>query len=92
MPRVRVHQHVNPLSPYYIFTPSPIDLGEIFADANLPLHLDIGCARQQAGGAKGHPLTRCRHDWSVQLHCLDSLFGWRFSFGPSLVLVHFLWC
>ncbi len=45
MPRVRVHQHVNPLSPYYIFTPSPVKLGEIFADANLPLHLDIGCAR-----------------------------------------------
>ena len=45
MPRVRVHQHVNPLSPYYIFTPSPVELGEVFADANLPLHLDIGCAR-----------------------------------------------
>jgi tRNA (guanine-N7-)-methyltransferase len=45
MPRVRVHQHVNPLSPYYIFTPNPLSLGDIFADANLPLHLDIGCAR-----------------------------------------------
>ena len=45
MPRVRVHQHVNPLSPYYIFTPSPINLSEIFANADLPLFLDIGCAR-----------------------------------------------
>lgn len=45
MPRVRVHQHVNPLAPYYRFTPKPILLGEIFADANLPLFLDIGCAR-----------------------------------------------
>jgi tRNA (guanine-N7-)-methyltransferase len=45
MPRVRVHQHVNPLAPYYRFTPKPILLEEIFADAGLPLFLDIGCAR-----------------------------------------------
>jgi len=45
MPRVRVHQHVNPLAPYYRFTPEPILLEEIFADADLPLFLDIGCAR-----------------------------------------------
>lgn len=45
MPRVRVHQHVNPLSPFYCFTPSPVAVEEIFADANAPLHLDIGCAR-----------------------------------------------
>ena len=45
MARVRVHQHVNPLSPYYRQTPEPIDLEKVFADASLPLHLDIGCAR-----------------------------------------------
>ncbi len=45
MPRVRVHQHVNPLSPYYRQTPDPIDLEKVFADPLLPLHLDIGCAR-----------------------------------------------
>ncbi|MEJ7847323.1 MAG: tRNA (guanosine(46)-N7)-methyltransferase TrmB [Pyrinomonadaceae bacterium] len=45
MARVRVHQHVNPLSPYYRQTPEPIDLEKEFADASLPLHLDIGCAR-----------------------------------------------
>lgn len=45
MTRIRVHQHVNPLSPYYRFTPQPIELKAIFADANLPLHLDIGAAR-----------------------------------------------
>lgn len=45
MPRIRVHQHVNPLSPYYRFTPTPIELEAIFANANLPLHLDIGAAR-----------------------------------------------
>jgi len=45
MPRVRVHQHVNPLSPYYTAPPQPVDLGTAFADPRLPLHLDIGCAR-----------------------------------------------
>ncbi|MFN0280021.1 MAG: tRNA (guanosine(46)-N7)-methyltransferase TrmB [Pyrinomonadaceae bacterium] len=45
MPRVRVHQHVNPLSPYYTTPPEPIDLAQVFADPSLPMHLDIGCAR-----------------------------------------------
>ena len=45
MARVRVHQHVNPHSPYYRQTPDPIDLSAVFANAELPLHLDIGCAR-----------------------------------------------
>ncbi len=45
MPRVRVHQHVNPHSPYYRQAPSPIDWAAAFADPALPLHLDIGCAR-----------------------------------------------
>ena len=45
MPRIRVHQHVNPLAPYFRFTPNPIEIAEVFADADLPLHLDIGCAR-----------------------------------------------
>jgi len=45
MPRVRVHQHVNPLAPFYRFTPQPIEIEKVFADPGLPLHLDIGCAR-----------------------------------------------
>jgi len=45
MPRVRVHQHVNPLSPFYCFTPKPIAIGDVFGNPNLPLHLDIGAAR-----------------------------------------------
>jgi tRNA (guanine-N7-)-methyltransferase len=45
MPRVRVHQHVNPLSPFYRFTPEPIDIIKIFAIPQSPIHLDIGCAR-----------------------------------------------
>src|SRR5258708_18667078 len=45
MPRVRVHQHVNPLSPFYRQSPKPVDIAEAFADPELLLHLDIGCAR-----------------------------------------------
>jgi tRNA (guanine-N7-)-methyltransferase len=45
MPRVRVHQHVNPLAPYFGFTPKPLEIEKIFVNAKLPLHLDIGSAR-----------------------------------------------
>lgn len=45
MARVRVHQHVNPFAPHYRQVPSPVDLKKIFARPELPLHLDIGCAR-----------------------------------------------
>jgi tRNA (guanine-N7-)-methyltransferase len=45
MARVRVHQHVNPLSPYYRQSPEPIDVEAVFAEPEKPLLLDIGCAR-----------------------------------------------
>src|SRR5690242_13920905 len=45
MPRVRVHQHVNPLAPFYRQAPRPFDLAADFAEPTLPLHIDIGCAR-----------------------------------------------
>jgi len=45
MARVRVHQHVNPLSPYYRQSPEPIDIESIFAEPDRALHLDIGSAR-----------------------------------------------
>lgn len=45
MPRVRIHQHVNPLASYFRFTPHPIELEKIFANPSLPLFLDLGCGR-----------------------------------------------
>lgn len=45
MPRVRVHQHVNPLAPYFRSAPKPIEIEQVFLNPNLPLHLDIGSAR-----------------------------------------------
>jgi tRNA (guanine-N7-)-methyltransferase len=45
MPRVRIHQHVNPLAPYYRQSPEPIRLADLFSRPELPLLLDIGSAR-----------------------------------------------
>jgi tRNA (guanine-N7-)-methyltransferase len=45
MPRVRVHQHVNPLAPRFQQSSPPINFNGVFADPARPLHLDIGCAR-----------------------------------------------
>lgn len=45
MARVRVHQHVNPLAPFYRQAPKPIDIESVFADPENPMLLDIGCAR-----------------------------------------------
>jgi tRNA (guanine-N7-)-methyltransferase len=44
MGRVRVHQHVNPLSPYYRQPPKAFEMS-VFSDTSKPLLLDIGCAR-----------------------------------------------
>ena len=43
--RIRIHQHVNPLSPYYSFTPKPLEIEKIFAHPQLLLLIDIGSAR-----------------------------------------------
>lgn len=46
MPPIRrVRQHVNPLSNKYATPATPPDWSEAFANPNLPLHLDIGCAK-----------------------------------------------
>lgn len=45
MTRVRVRQHVNPLSHKYRNPLTPPDWDQVFSDPTRPLHLDIGCAR-----------------------------------------------
>ncbi|MEO8574739.1 MAG: tRNA (guanosine(46)-N7)-methyltransferase TrmB [Pyrinomonadaceae bacterium] len=45
MPRVRVHQHVNPLAPFYRQPPEPVDIESIFSEPDQPLLMDIGSAR-----------------------------------------------
>lgn len=43
MVRVRVRQHVNPLSQKYQTAIAPPDWEKVYLDLTLPLHLDIGC-------------------------------------------------
>ncbi|HEY9832522.1 MAG TPA: tRNA (guanosine(46)-N7)-methyltransferase TrmB [Stenomitos sp.] len=45
MPKVRVRQHVNPLSKKYQTPVQPPNWEGIYAQPAQPLHLDIGCAR-----------------------------------------------
>lgn len=45
MSKVRVRQHVNPLSKKYQTPLNPPDWTEVYAKPTQPLHLDIGCAR-----------------------------------------------
>lgn len=45
MARVRVHQHVNPLAPFYRQAPKPVVLEDLFVDPTKPLLIDLGCAR-----------------------------------------------
>ncbi len=45
MAKVRVRQHVNPLSIKYQTPVTPPNWTEIYSQPNQPLHLDIGCAR-----------------------------------------------
>ncbi|MCP2729881.1 tRNA (guanosine(46)-N7)-methyltransferase TrmB [Limnofasciculus baicalensis] len=45
MAKVRVRQHVNPLSQKYQTPVTPPNWSEIYNKPNQPLHLDIGCAR-----------------------------------------------
>ncbi len=45
MPRIRAHQHVNPLAPYFRAAPQPVDIAKVFARPSNPLHLDLGSAR-----------------------------------------------
>ncbi len=45
MGRVRVRQHVNPLSQKYTSVIAPPDWARIYSNLQQPFHLDIGCAR-----------------------------------------------
>ena len=45
MPKVRVRQHVNPLSKKYQTPVQPPNWEKVYTQSTQPLHLDIGCAR-----------------------------------------------
>ena len=56
----RVRQHVNPLSSKYAEPAIAPEWGEIFADLQRPLHLDIGCAK----GDFVREMARAVPDWN----------------------------
>lgn len=45
MARVRVRQHVNPLSSKYQQSLTLPDWNQVYSNLSLPFHLDLGCAR-----------------------------------------------
>lgn len=60
MPRVRVHQHVNPLAPYFRQAPKPVDINSIFVAPERPVLLDIGSAR----GRFLYRMAEMQPDWN----------------------------
>lgn len=60
MSKVRVRQHVNPLSKKYQTPISPPDWTEVYAKPQQPLHLDIGCAR----GEFVLSMAQLQRDWN----------------------------
>ena len=45
MPKIRIRQHVNPLLRKFQQSIALPEWHQVYANINLPLHLDIGCAR-----------------------------------------------
>ncbi|MEL6263044.1 MAG: tRNA (guanosine(46)-N7)-methyltransferase TrmB [Cyanobacteria bacterium J06626_6] len=61
MPPIRrVRQHVNPLSSKYANPAIAPDWPSVYADASLPLHLDIGCAK----GDFVREMSQQQPDWN----------------------------
>ena len=91
MPRVRVHQHVNPLSPYYRQAPEPVELEKVFADASRPLLLDVGCAR----GRFLLRMAEAQPDWNylgVEIREPLVTEANRLATEAGLTNVHYIFC
>lgn len=91
MPRVRVRQHVNPLSHPYQKPITPPDWHQIYAHPYQPLHLDIGCAR----GRLLQQLAPQQPQWNflgteIRHPLVDEANQWRNEQG--LTNLHFLFC
>ena len=91
MGRVRVHQHVNPLAPYFRRTPEPVDLGGVFADPTQPLLLDVGCAR----GRFLLKMAEVQPDWNylgVEIREALVTEGNRLAAEAGLTNLHYAFC
>jgi len=89
--KVRVRQHVNPLSQKYQIPVSPPDWTKIYAQTTQPLHLDIGCAR----GEFLFEMARLQPDWNfLGLEIREPLVDKAKTLVAELGLsnLHFLFC
>lgn len=89
--RVRVRQHVNPLSQKYQTPASPIEWGKVYEKPNQPLHLDIGCAR----GRFVLSMAQMKANWNflgleIREPLVDDANKWRDEL--SLTNLHYLFC
>ncbi len=91
MGRVRIRQHVNPLSHKF---QSPVvvpDLRGIYEEINQPFHLDIGCAR----GRFLWEMAQLKKDWNflgleIRELLVKEANEWRDR--QSLTNLHYLFC
>lgn len=91
MPRIRVRQHVNPLSKIYQNPVQPPEWAKIYADLTQPLHLDIGC------GWGRFLLKMAQHqpDWNfLGLEIREPLVEKAITFRDELGLtnLHYIFC
>jgi tRNA (guanine-N7-)-methyltransferase len=89
--RVRVRQHVNPLSSKYQQSVPFPDWNEVYQNLDLPLHLDIGCGR----GRFLWNLAQIEQNWNfLGLEIREPLVveanSWRDENG--LTNLHYLFC
>ncbi|NJK27566.1 MAG: tRNA (guanosine(46)-N7)-methyltransferase TrmB [Coleofasciculaceae cyanobacterium SM2_3_26] len=91
MARVRVRQHVNPLSQQFQMPITLPQWQEVYADATRPLHLDLGCAR----GRFAMQMAQAEPEWNflgleIRKPLVDEANAWRDREG--LQNLHFLFC
>ncbi|HIK29140.1 MAG: tRNA (guanosine(46)-N7)-methyltransferase TrmB [Oscillatoriaceae bacterium SKW80] len=91
MPRIRVRQHVNPLSKIYQNPVQPPEWAKIYADLTQPLHLDIGCG----WGRFLLKMAQQQPDWNfLGLEIREPLVEKALAFRDELGLtnLHYIFC
>ncbi|MEQ8957413.1 MAG: methyltransferase domain-containing protein, partial [Coleofasciculus sp. C2-GNP5-27] len=91
MPRVRVRQHVNPLSKKYLTPVTPPPWEKVYDQPMQPLHLDIGSAR----GEFLLEMATLQPDWNfLGLEIREPLVETAQELVAELGLsnVHFIFC
>ncbi|WP_353930440.1 tRNA (guanosine(46)-N7)-methyltransferase TrmB [Okeanomitos corallinicola TIOX110] len=91
MALVRVRQHVNPLSRKFQTPVDPPAWGKVYRQPNLPLHLDIGCAK----GRFILKMAQVEPNWNfLGLEIRETLVveANKLGFELGLTNLHYLFC